>query len=429
MSGHGCSTTGNMLSNPFCFVLQVFLGIHLAPDYLQRTCAQHGPGPALQLTADVKNSTCDAAELRFIVPAWLSTAVTSHHVSYSRAIRAAPVPSFASGHGCSTTGNMLSNPVCFVLQVFLGIHLAPDYLQKTCAQHGPGPALQLTADVKNSTCDAAELRFIVPAWLSTAVTSHHVSYSRAIRAAPVPSFASGHGCSTTGNMLSNPVCFVLQVFLGIHLAPDYLQRTCAQHGPGPALQLTAGVKNSTCDAAELRFIVPAWLSTAVTSHHVSYSRAIRAAPVPSFASGHGCSTTGNMLSNPVCFVLQVFLGIHLAPDYLQRTCAQHGPGPALQLTADVKNSTCDAAELRFIVPAWLSTAVTSHHVSYSRAIRAAPVPSFASGHGCSTTGNMLSNPFCFVLQVTPNLSMLAFYKAASWFRRGAVFGLQSNLAF
>ncbi|XP_037288294.1 DNA excision repair protein ERCC-6 isoform X2 [Rhipicephalus microplus] len=181
---------------------KVFLGIHLARDYLQRTCAQHGPGPALQWTADVKNNTCDTAELRFIVPAWLSTTVTSHHVLYSRAIKAPPVPSFASGHGCSTTGNMLSNPFCFVVQVFLGIYLAPDYLQRTCAQHGPGPALQWTADVKNNTCDTAELHFIVPAWLSTTVKSHHVPYSRSIKAPPVASFASGHGCSTTGNMES-----------------------------------------------------------------------------------------------------------------------------------------------------------------------------------------------------------------------------------
>ncbi|KAL3192161.1 hypothetical protein MRX96_059272 [Rhipicephalus microplus] len=61
-------------------------------------------------------------------------------------------------------------------KVFLGIYLAPDYLQKTCAQQGPGPALQWTADVKNNTGDTTELRFIVPAWLSTTVTSHHVPY-------------------------------------------------------------------------------------------------------------------------------------------------------------------------------------------------------------------------------------------------------------
>lgn len=43
--------------------------------------------------------------------------------------------------------------------------------------------------------------------------------------------------------------------------------------------------------------------------------------------------------------------------------------------------------------------MTSHHVQPTTGIRREGSPSFFSGHGSSTRGNMLRSPFCFVVQV------------------------------
>ncbi|KAL3259470.1 hypothetical protein MRX96_002110 [Rhipicephalus microplus] len=45
------------------------------------------------------------------------------------------------------------------------------------------------------------------------------------------------------------------------------------------------------------------------------------------------------------------------------------------------------------------SSVTSHHVSILEATKGREPVSHPSGPGSSTTGGMLSNPFCFVLQV------------------------------
>nr|XP_054917163.1 uncharacterized protein LOC129380383 [Dermacentor andersoni] len=51
----------------------------------------------------------------------------------------------------------------------------------------------------------------------------------------------------------------------------------------------------------------------------------------------------------------------------------------------------------------MRTAITSDHMTRFPAIKGQTTPSYTSGHGSSLSGNMLRNPFCFVLQVSQYL--------------------------
>ncbi|KAL3242047.1 hypothetical protein MRX96_021577 [Rhipicephalus microplus] len=112
-----------MLSNSFCFVLQV-LAVLQEIRLSQRGCLpgikqaellrRYGPEPSPLADygiSSIKSPHTTRWPLR-------PSSVTSHHVSILEATKGREPASHPSGPGSSTTGGMLSNPFCFVLQIF-----------------------------------------------------------------------------------------------------------------------------------------------------------------------------------------------------------------------------------------------------------------------------------------------------------------------
>ncbi|XP_077502477.1 uncharacterized protein LOC144113316 [Amblyomma americanum] len=120
---------------------------------------------------------------------------------------------------------------------------------------------------------------------------------------------------------------------------------------------------------------------------------------------HGSSLSGNMLRNPFCFVLQV-VALLLRTELLScsfRAALRHNES----LGAYPVSSTCvgdiclvDDPTAPVIIATPMPTAVTSDHMTRFPAIKGETALSLISGHGSSLSGNMLRNPFCFVLQVS-----------------------------
>ncbi|KAL3226471.1 hypothetical protein MRX96_024937 [Rhipicephalus microplus] len=111
-----------------------------------------------------------------------------------------------------------------------------------------------------------------------------------------------------------------------------------------------------------------------------------------------------MLSNPFCFVLQV-LAVLQEIRLSQRGCLpgikqaellrRYGPEPSPLADYGISSIKSPHSARWPLRP----SSVTSHHVSILEATKGREPASHPSGPGGSTTGGMLSNPFCFVLQV------------------------------
>ncbi|KAL3218922.1 hypothetical protein MRX96_031282 [Rhipicephalus microplus] len=116
-------------------------------------------------------------------------------------------------------------------------------------------------------------------------------------------------------MLSNPFCFVLQV-LAVLQEIQLSQRGCLpgikqaellrRYGPEPSPLADYGISSIKSPHTARWPLRP----SSVTSHHVSILEATKGREPASHPSGPGSSTTGGMLSNPFCFVLQI---INLLP--------------------------------------------------------------------------------------------------------------------
>ncbi|KAH8029076.1 hypothetical protein HPB51_022541 [Rhipicephalus microplus] len=110
-----------------------------------------------------------------------------------------------------------------------------------------------------------------------------------------------------------------------------------------------------------------------------------------------------MLSNPFCFVLQV-LAVLQEIRLSQRGCLpgikqaellrRYGPEPSPLADYGISSIKSPHTARWPLRP----SSVTSHHVSILEATKGREPASHPSGPGSSTTGGMLSNPFCFVLQ-------------------------------
>ncbi|KAL3189243.1 hypothetical protein MRX96_002913 [Rhipicephalus microplus] len=209
-----------MLSNPFCFVLQV-LAVLQEIRLSQRGCLpgikqaellrRYGtePSPLADYgISSIKRPHTTRWPLR-------PSSVTSHHVSILEATKGREPASHPSGPGGSTTGGMLSNPFCFVLQV-LAVLQEIRLSQRGCLpgikqaellrRYGPEPSPLADygiSSIKSPHTTRWPLR-------PSSVTSHHVSILETTKGREPASHPSGPGGSTTGGMLSNPFCFVLQ---------------------------------------------------------------------------------------------------------------------------------------------------------------------------------------------------------------------------
>ncbi|XP_077552725.1 uncharacterized protein LOC144167239 [Haemaphysalis longicornis] len=159
----------------------------------------------------------------------------------------------------------------------------------------------------------------------------------------------------------------------------------------------------------------------MTSHLVQPATNIREG-APSSFSGHGSSTNGNMLRTPFCFVLQVMailLGNALTPSgcSAEPTRADQIAGAGIRLSSSGDHLVTSTSLFLVQEYAWMPTGgaphqMTSHLVQPATNIRREGAPSSFSGHGSSTNGNMLRNPFCFILQRCPTAAAKAMGKGA-----------------
>ncbi|KAL3214490.1 hypothetical protein MRX96_051464 [Rhipicephalus microplus] len=211
MSGPGSSTTGGMLSNPFCFVLQV-LAVLQEIRLSQRGCLpgikqaellrRYGPEPSPLADYGISSIKSPHTARWPLRP----SSVTSHHVSILEATKGREPASHPSGPGSSTTGGMLSNPFCFVLQV-LAVLQEIRLSQRGCLpgikqaellrRYGPEPSPLADYGISSIKSPHTARWPLRP----SSVTSHHVSILEATkgvnrRATPVGQVAAlPAGCS------------------------------------------------------------------------------------------------------------------------------------------------------------------------------------------------------------------------------------------
>ncbi|KAL3182654.1 hypothetical protein MRX96_034568 [Rhipicephalus microplus] len=210
-----------MLSNPFCFGLQV-LAVLQEIRLSQRGCLpgikqaellrRYGPEPSPLADygiSSIKSPHTTRWPLR-------PSSVTSHHVSILEATKGREPASHPSGPGSSTTGGMLSNPFCFVLQV-LAVLQEIRLSQRGCLpgikqaellrRYGPEPSPLADygiSSIKSPHTTRWPLR-------PSSVTSHHVSILEATK---------GPDCWTASN----------RSFLGVtvqHIDEESLERRSA----------------------------------------------------------------------------------------------------------------------------------------------------------------------------------------------------------
>ncbi|KAL3185555.1 hypothetical protein MRX96_028957 [Rhipicephalus microplus] len=215
-----------MLSNPFCFVLQV-LAVLQEIRLSQRGCLpgikqaellrRYGPEPSPLADYGISSIKSPHTARWPLRP----SSVTSHHVSILEATKGREPASHPSGPGSSTTGGMLSNPFCFVLQV-LAVLQEIRLSQRGCLpgikqaellrRYGPEPSPLADYGISSIKSPHTARWPLRP----SSVTSHHVSILEATKGREPASHPSGPGSSTTGGMLSNPFCFVLQLLGFFH---------------------------------------------------------------------------------------------------------------------------------------------------------------------------------------------------------------------
>uniref|UniRef100_L7LY49 Tick transposon n=1 Tax=Rhipicephalus pulchellus TaxID=72859 RepID=L7LY49_RHIPC len=211
-------------------------------------------------------------------------------------------------------------------------------------------------------------------------------------------------------MLSNPFCLMLQVAMVI-LGNQASTSACAASTTLRGVVHDAGGHSSTlgeCGIMDPRFPRATdrdITSSAVTSCHMPHRTAIKAPDELYFTSGRGGSEPGNMLSNPFCLMLQVAMVI-LGNQASTSACAASTTLRGVVHDAGGHSSTlgeCGIMDPRFPRATdrdITSSAVTSCHMPHRTAIKAPDELYFTSGRGGSEPGNMLSNPFCLMLQVS-----------------------------
>ncbi|KAL3211876.1 hypothetical protein MRX96_051935 [Rhipicephalus microplus] len=220
-----CSSSGDMLRNPFHFILQVAT-ILLGCIDTSWCCVGGGSSSVMVLrslqpyiAARGMFPRVDAYADPFVTAlTYRPTSVTSFHVTESVPIKAAPGLCFDSGPCSSSGDNMLRNPFHFILQVATILLGCID--TSWCCVGGGSSSVMVLRSLQSYIAargmfprvDAYADPFVTAlTYRPTSVTSFHVTESVPIKAAPGLCFDSGPCSSSGDNMLRNPFHFILQV--------------------------------------------------------------------------------------------------------------------------------------------------------------------------------------------------------------------------
>ncbi|XP_049514048.1 uncharacterized protein LOC125941138 [Dermacentor silvarum] len=343
-----------------------------------------GDGVHLQLSANDWRQINHLIETPFTVSAPALSTVTSSHVDTQASLKDDAPEESASGLGSSTASNMLRNPFCFLVQVFVALVARPSLCTYAHyglgADHiGDGVHLQLSVNDWRQINHLIETPFTVSAPALSTVTSSHVDTQASLKDDAPEESASGLGSSTASNMLRNPFCFLVQVFVALVARPSL--GTYAHYGlgadhigDGVHLQLSVNDWRQINHLIETPFTVSAPALSTVTSSHVDTQASLKDDAPEESASGLGSSTASNMLRNPFCFLVQVFVALVARPSLCTYAHyglgADHiGDGVHLQLSVNDWRQINHLIETPFTVSAPALSTVTSSHVDTQASLK------------------------------------------------------------
>ncbi|XP_072142139.1 uncharacterized protein [Dermacentor andersoni] len=224
--------------------------------------------------------------------------------------------------------------------------------------------------------------------------------------------------------MANPFVFYAPQVAVLALGNQASTSACAASTTLVGVDHDAGMQSSTCGECGIMdrqsFPCVASLgiaSTTGTSSHMPHRIAIKAPDELCFPSGRGGSNSGNMLNSPFCFMLQVVV-LTLGNQASTSACAASTMLVGVDHDAGVHSSTpgecgiMDQQSFPYVTSLGItSTTVTSSHMPYQTAIKAPDELCFTSGRGGSNPGNMLSSPFCFMLQILP---LIGLFPVRAW---------------
>ncbi|KAL1473077.1 hypothetical protein MTO96_022563 [Rhipicephalus appendiculatus] len=306
-SGLGDSTGGNMLRNPLCFVIHVLVGILQTAHDASTAAVLMDYVPGLDTATSRLTDNCAGADESCVMtPFLIPSMITSCHVVHSPSIRSPSSQLCDSGLGDSTGGKMLRNPLCFVIQVLVGILQTAHDASTAAVLMDYVPGLDTATSRLTDNCAGADESCVMtPFLIPSMITSCHVVHSPSIR-----SPSSQLGDSTGGKMLRNPLCFVIQVLVGILQTAHDASTAAVLMDYVPGLDTATSRLTDNCAGADESCVMtPFLIPSMITSCHVVHSPSIRSPSSQLGDSGLGDSTGGKMLRNPLCFVIQVLVGI------------------------------------------------------------------------------------------------------------------------
>ncbi|KAH6944288.1 hypothetical protein HPB50_002576 [Hyalomma asiaticum] len=98
---------------------------------------------------------------------------------------------------------------------------------------------------------------------------------------------------------------IRQVFIGILQAVHYASPVASLMDYAPGLDTATSMLPFNCAGPDVSCVImPVLIPSSTASCHMVHSQAIRRSPSQPVTSGLGDSASGNMLRNPLCFVIQ-----------------------------------------------------------------------------------------------------------------------------
>ncbi|KAM7304453.1 hypothetical protein ISCGN_014353 [Ixodes scapularis] len=418
-SGQGGTTTMRSPTNPFLFLLQVFVLIALPSSY-----NHHGQSKAeeCQLFSvptsvypfNVESGTVFDERVFAFVPSVKSCCSVASSSTSTTLSTYAPNGISFSGQGGTTTMRSPTNPFLFLLQVFVLIALPSSY-----NHHGQSKAeeCQLFSvptsvypfNVESGTVFDERVFAFVPSVKSCCSVASSSTSTTLSTYAPNGISFSGQGGTTTMRSPTNPFLFLLQVFVLIALPSSY-----NHHGQSKAeeCQLFSvptsvypfNVESGTVFDERVFAFVPSVKSCCSVASSSTSTTLSTYAPNGISFSGQGGTTTMRSPTNPFLFLLQVFVLIALPSSY-----NHHGQSKAeeCQLFSvptsvypfNVESGTVFDERVFAFVPSMKSCCSVASSSTSTTLSTYAPNGISFSGQGGTTTMRSPTNPFLFLLQV------------------------------
>ncbi|KAM7307146.1 hypothetical protein ISCGN_010782 [Ixodes scapularis] len=418
-SGQGGTTTMRSPTNPFLFLLQVFVLIALPSSYNHRGQStaeecQIFSVPTSVYPFNVESGTVFDERVFAFVPSVKSCCSVASSSTSTTLSTYAPNGISFSGQGGTTTMRSPTNPFLFLLRVFVLTALPSSYNhhgQSTAeeCQIFSVPSSVYPFNVESGTVFDERVFAFVPSVKSCySVASSSTSTTLSTYAPNGISF-SGQGGTTTMRSPTNPFLFLLRVFVLIALPSSY-----NHHGQSTAEECQIfsvptsvypfNVESGTVFDERVFAFVPSVKSCCSVASSSTSTTLSTYAPNGISFSGQGGTTTMRSPTNPFLFLLQVFVLIALPSSYNhhgQSTAAecQIFSVPTSVYPFNVESGTVFDERVFTFVPSVKSCCSVASSSTSTTLWTYAPNGTRFSGQGGTTTMRSPTNPFLFLLRV------------------------------